>query len=134
MKRLTHNQIVWILVLFVAVAMMLCSCTAGKKMHKSGIYIAPYARSADTIKVNVLYPMAEYDSCKSFKRKHLQGYCTLIYLQNSSCVIEGKKCEFKKGEMLYYKVVKWHQPDFNGSYFKYIISNKDESIKYPKFQ
>ncbi len=127
MKPLTHNQIIWILVVLVAIVMALCSCTANK-IHKSG----PYIRSADTVKVNVLYPIAKYDSCKLFKRKYLQGYCTLIYLQNSSCAIEGKKCKFRKGEMLYYKVEKWYPPDFSGSYYKYFISNKDESIKYPK--
>lgn len=127
MKALNHNQIIWILVVLIAITTMLCSCTAGK-MHKSGIYI----RSTDVIEWDTLYPIAKYDSCRLLKRKFLESYSTLIYLQGTTCVIEGKKCEFKVNEMLYYKAEKWYPPDFSGSHCKYFISNEDESIKYPK--
>ncbi len=127
MKNLKYNQIVWILVLLIAVTTMLCSCSTQMT------FVSKTAPIEDIINYNTLYPMARYDSCRQIKKKFFHGNTLLIYMQDKSYVViwgKKKKCKFRKNEMLYYKVEKWYSPGFPGSHCKYFLSNRDESIKY----
>ena len=104
----------------------LCSCSTMR------IYsVSETSPVNDIIEWNTLYPMARYDSSKLIPKQFLEGRSMIIYMQDSSYVtVWTKKCEFRKNEMLYYIVEKWYSPGFPGSWCKYFLVNKEQTIKH----
>lgn len=87
--------------------------------------------SDEDVQWNTLYPLARYDTSNTIKGTFVQGKSTIIYMQDSSCVvIWGKHCNFRKNEMLYWVAERWHNPGYPGSICKYFVTNEEMTIRY----
>lgn len=97
------------------VAILLCSCMA----HR------PLSFTEDCLTI-----LGKYDTSCVIRKNFFKGSTTIVFLQDDSCVvIWGKKCEIKKGDMLYAKAEWWATPP-GGEHWKYFLINKDRSIRY----
>jgi len=74
--------------------------------------------------------LGRYDTNCVIPAKWHHGTTTIVYMQDDSCVIIwGKKCEFRKNEMLYAKAEWWGAAP-GSSHWKYFLINKEETIRY----
>ncbi len=119
MKRLVFSVVIMCVI-------ALCSC------HTLRTYpIAMAEPTGELAEWNTLYPMARYDTSRVIKMNLLKGNTTIIYLSDITEIeIEGKYCEFRKNDMLYYFCEKWYSPGTGMAYGVYFVSNMDQSITY----
>ena len=77
-----------------------------------------------------LTKLGRYDTSVVIRDTFFKGSTTIIYMQDDSCVvIWGKKCEFRKNEMLYAKA-EWWAALPGGSHWRYFLINEDNNIRY----
>ena len=98
------------------IAIALCSCMVQRQL--------PF-NDEDCLTI-----LGRYDTSQVIKENFFTGSTTIIYLQDDSCiVIWGKKCAFRKNEMLYAKAEWWSHPPGVG-HWKYFLINEDNNIRY----
>jgi len=111
------NLMISIIVMFV---LSLISCGGHNKI--------PYRQSKKIWKCS--YELGRYDTSSVIRENFLKGTTTIVYLQDDSCVvIWGKKCKFRKNEILYAKAEWWATPP-GGAHWKYFLVNDKGTIRY----
>lgn len=71
--------------------------------------------------------VGKFDTCRAMNHKWYITPTMVICLDNSTAlIITGKKCKFKKGEMLYVKTDFWYVTN----HWKWYLLNYDESLRY----
>jgi len=102
--------------LILSIVISLLGCTAFKHTSIS--------------KENCLTELGRYDTSVVIKEHWFKGSTTIVYMQDTSCVvIWGKECAFRKNEMLYAKAEWWSTPPGMG-HWKYVLMNEDDNIHY----